>query len=187
LPNSELTLLQQALTYVLEDNNDAKNVRPQDIAIRNGSYKQTKNGDTYKTSFMVDIPSLKQSYRLEDTYSTNSDKNKGDYRFMAYCPKRSELKYAYWKCKDRISDENRWPYHDEIMDLLPIDKSEYTNNYNNYVEYHITGEFNGDNLIVTITDITGGNEEKAKQDLTNKGIDLSNYKIVYQDESNTPH
>lgn len=109
LSREEKLLIQQAIYYVVMDNNKGIQSMPSDVTIRNGSYKQAYDSATtiYKTSFLVDIASLKQSYRIEDIYSPLPREESGvsySYSTLALCPDRSELIYGSFDCTD-MSDE----------------------------------------------------------------------------------
>lgn len=65
--------------------------------VRNGEYQKYKDGDYTNTTFLVDIPSAKRTYRITMTIA-----GPDDYRVVqVYCVKNSELKYEnHSKCID---------------------------------------------------------------------------------------
>lgn len=77
--------------------------------IREGSYKQDYNEATsvYTTTFMLDIPKLKQSYYVTDLYSPlpQSQSKLYDYTQLVQCPTKDQLKYGEFRCTDRIKKE----------------------------------------------------------------------------------
>lgn len=77
--------------------------------IREGSYKQEYNEATsvYTTTFMLDIPKLKQSYYVTDLYSPlpQSQSKLYDYTQLVQCPTKDQLKYGEFQCTDRIKKE----------------------------------------------------------------------------------
>ncbi len=75
-----------------------------------------------------------------------------------------------------------------ILNILPIIIDEYDAEYN-YTNYRIDGG-NEDrcthDFCLIITDTTGGNEENAKTQITNRGYDLNDYEIIYHYEPIEP-
>ena len=75
-----------------------------------------------------------------------------------------------------------------ILNILPIIIDEYDAEYN-YTNYRIDGG-NEDrcthDFCLIITDTTGGNEENAKTQITNRGYDLNDYEIIYHYEHIEP-
>jgi hypothetical protein len=101
--------LQNALYETILLNNTGAN--PQNISdatIRAGSYIQdyVASVELYTTQFMVDIPSLQQSYHVRNKYSPHGEDVGGvSYRYLILCPTAAELIYAPFSCKDAISVE----------------------------------------------------------------------------------
>jgi len=111
IPVSELNAIQEILCWTV-----AKNVSKDgdlmviDAHIRDGSYSQTYSDDAqevYSTRFLVDLPSLKQSYLIADDWSPLPPQQSGltDYTLVVNCPKPEELIYG--------SFDNCWNSYDE--------------------------------------------------------------------------
>ena len=81
-----------------------------DAVIRDGSYRQQIT-DTehmiYETTFIIDIPSLKQSYSVIDKYSPLPMEESGltDYTTLVLCPDADDLIYGEFQCTDRVKWE----------------------------------------------------------------------------------
>jgi hypothetical protein len=101
--------LQNALYETILLNSAGAN--PQNISdatIRAGSYIQDYEAsvELYITQFMVDTPSLQQSYHVRNKYSPRGEDVGGvSYRYLILCPTATELIYAPFSCKDAISVE----------------------------------------------------------------------------------
>lgn len=75
-----------------------------------------------------------------------------------------------------------------ILKDLPIIVDEYDASYN-YTNYRIDGGNLTDcthDFCIIITDTTGGNEDAAKAQITNRGYNLDDYEIIYHYEPITP-
>jgi len=77
--------------------------------IRADSYDQTYDPVTqiYYTNFLIDIPSLKQTYRFLSQYSDLPREESGlfDYTIQVSCPNKSDLIWDEFKCIDRLKME----------------------------------------------------------------------------------
>ncbi len=109
LPSEEISAIVQQLNYTLTDNGVTTTVN--DATVRNGTLNQVLtdgNNMIYHTTFMVDIPSLKRSFRVEDDYSPLPVEASGltDYTRLVLCPTAEQRVYdSDTKCSDRISNE----------------------------------------------------------------------------------
>jgi hypothetical protein len=103
--------LEYAVSYNVPEAKDSINYGS--VFIRDGSYEQYSDGDLLLTSFIVDIPNLKQSYRIFDTYADQT--MLGDYTQLALCLPISDLVYGDFQCKDRLSEESSLPKSDPIL------------------------------------------------------------------------
>lgn len=111
LPDARIKLIEENLfeTITLNVSGEAKN-NVSDAVVRESSFKQTledSNKQITFTTFLVDIPSLKQSYRVNDYHSPLPAEMSGlrDYATLVLCPERSELIYDAFTCTDRIKQE----------------------------------------------------------------------------------
>ncbi len=84
-------------------NTDKKPSTIQDINIRENSITQTKDGDIFTTSFIIDIDSLKQSYEISFTWDHNNGLrvNSNAYNGIFYCVKdKDKIIYPNSPCND---------------------------------------------------------------------------------------
>ena len=108
LPQAEADAIYFQLNYTLGLNGVNRAVT--DAVIRDGSYRQQIT-DTehmiYETTFIIDIPSLKQSYSVIDKYSPLPMEESGltDYTTLVLCPSTDDLIYGEFQCTDRIKWE----------------------------------------------------------------------------------
>ena len=108
VPDSEISSINRMFGYTLDLN--GINNKINDAVVRDGTYSQSLI-DTdrliYQTTFMIDIPSLQQSYYVKDLYSPLPVEQSGlyDYTVQITCPTSSQLIYQPFDCVDRISYE----------------------------------------------------------------------------------
>jgi len=122
IPRSEIDNILVALSGTLELNTNERISRIRDIEVREGSYRQYFEGEEFFTSFIVDIESLRQSYRIINAYSPSvSDLNDTDYRQLARCIFGDDVIFPEFEfnCQDRISAESGMPRADPIQNVLP--------------------------------------------------------------------
>jgi hypothetical protein len=105
LPSTEQANMESALYYTIALNVPGGEVpRVADAVIRSGSYRQTREGDTYHTEFIVDIASLRQSYRVANRYFADGMSDDSlytyDYATTVTCPDPSELVFGDFGCVD---------------------------------------------------------------------------------------
>lgn len=107
LPQYELDRLNKEVRRIVKLNNTSRNLSKYDIVIRDNSLKQTYNNKefTYVTDFIVDLPSVKQSYRVHDEYYMIPHRYNNDYALLVTCPHPEDLIYPSFKCTDRIKQE----------------------------------------------------------------------------------
>ena len=110
LPREEILNIQRQIGYTLRLNRVSGDHG--DIVIRKNSYRQTMtNADKliYQTDFIIDLPKVKQSYQVKDSYSPLPAETSGlyDYTTLILCLDRSQLIYGDFSCNDRIKSEQR--------------------------------------------------------------------------------
>ena len=110
LPREEKLNIQRQIGYTLRLNRVSGDHG--DIVIRKNSYRQTMtNADKliYQTDFIIDLPKVKQSYQVKDSYSPLPAETSGlyDYTTLILCLDRSQLIYGDFNCNDRIKSEQR--------------------------------------------------------------------------------
>lgn len=110
LPREEILNIQRQIGYTLRLNKVSGDHG--DIIIRKNSYRQTMtNADKliYQTDFIIDLPRVKQSYQVKDSYSPLPAETSGlyDYTTLILCLDKSQLIYGDFNCNDRIKSEQR--------------------------------------------------------------------------------
>ena len=110
LPREEILNIQRQIGYTLRLNRVSGDHG--DIVIRKNSYRQTMtNADKliYQTDFIIDLPKVKQSYQVKDSYSPLPAETSGlyDYTTLILCLDKSQLIYGDFSCNDRIKSEQR--------------------------------------------------------------------------------
>ncbi|MCL2173837.1 hypothetical protein FWH58_00845 [Candidatus Saccharibacteria bacterium] len=111
LPDSEWTLIETVLYGVVQANLGGQTTPTTGAVIREGSYQQTLHDpgkQIFFTSFMVDIPTIKQSYHVEYYFSPLPNELAGlggDYNLLILCPTADELIYETFLCTDRMKQE----------------------------------------------------------------------------------
>ena len=110
LPREEILNIQRQIGYTLRLNKVSGDHG--DIIIRKNSYRQAMtNADKliYQTDFIIDLPKVKQSYQVKDSYSPLPAETSGlyDYTTLILCLDKSQLIYGDFNCNDRIKSEQR--------------------------------------------------------------------------------
>ena len=110
LPREEILNIQRQIGYTLRLNKVSGDHG--DIIIRKNSYRQPMtNADKliYQTDFIIDLPKVKQSYQVKDSYSPLPAETSGlyDYTTLILCLDKSQLIYGDFNCNDRIKSEQR--------------------------------------------------------------------------------
>ncbi len=110
LPREEILNIQRQIGYTLRLNKVSGDHG--DIVIRKNSYRQTMTDADkliYQTDFIIDLPKVKQSYQVKDSYSPLPAETSGlyDYTTLILCLDRSQLIYGDFSCNDRIKSEQR--------------------------------------------------------------------------------
>lgn len=109
LPDEEIGAIVQQLNYTLTNNGITTSVK--DAKVRDGTFNQTLTDSDrmiYHTTFMVDVPSLKRSFYVEDDYSPLPVEKSGltDYTRLVLCPTVEQRIYdSNTSCSDRITNE----------------------------------------------------------------------------------
>ena len=110
LPREEILNIQRQIGYTLRLNKVSGDHG--DIIIRKNSYRQTMTDADkliYQTDFIIDLPKVKQSYQVKDSYSPLPAETSGlyDYTTLILCLDKSQLIYGDFNCNDRIKSERR--------------------------------------------------------------------------------
>ena len=159
-------------TIALNTNQNPSKLK--DILIRNNSFKQEKNGTTYTTSFIVDIASLKQSYRVSYQWDEKDNTNNLDeWGSVVSCVKGDEVIYPDFHCKDYSTEASGTT--DSTAALLP----HFVANKYNISTVIANGEISEIKIdIFSCTNSADTYESEAKEWLKSQDINLSKYKIV---------
>lgn len=103
-----------------------------DIAIREGTFSQNYNKDTKLNSvnFIVDIPSLRQSYDISYQWvdSGGNKRSIDEYGTVVKCLNKDRVIYKDFQCKDMFSETKK--YADPIIEFLPHSTRNYKVTYN---------------------------------------------------------
>lgn len=106
LPSSEISEIQSAFYFTLAKNTSDP-LKVTDAEIRKNTIQQDFNKDKYEyvTTFLIDIPSLKQTYQVRDLYSLVPANKPLDYNPLVLCPDNSQLRWGTFDCTDRIRQD----------------------------------------------------------------------------------
>ncbi|MCL2095045.1 hypothetical protein FWH13_02905 [Candidatus Saccharibacteria bacterium] len=74
-----------------------------DAEVREGSFEQVDEV-THTVSFVVDIPSLQQSYNVSYQWS-NDGGDLVQHATMVWCPRPEQLVFPAWDCRDMLTQE----------------------------------------------------------------------------------
>lgn len=133
------------------------------------------------TSFLVDIPAIERTYKIQFNQSENPEETM-TYPVVVLCPTAAELIYPSFPCSDATDSGadsatyKKYPF----LDKMPIIISRYADN-GAYVSYRVNYEIdeNTEEIKITITDNTGGNYENALASLREIGADPKTLSIEY--------
>lgn len=159
-------------TIALNTNQDPSKLK--DILIRNNSFEQKKNGTVYTTSFIVDIASLKQSYRVSYQWDEKGNTNNLDeWGSVVSCVKADEVIYPDFHCKDYSTETAGTT--DNTAALLP----HFVANKYNISAVIVNGEISEIKIdIFSCTSSADTYESEAKEWLKSQNINMEKYKIV---------
>lgn len=162
---------------------------PEDVYIRDGSFEMTEKDGLKTANFIVDIDSLKISYRVtfSSPYGSHTQENP-----IIDCPSLSETKYPETECVGMTNSSSLAKAQQEnpIYSVLPITVNEYDKQTHVTTRFDIFGYFDSENdnkFTVNIVDYSCNNREKALQAIRDKGFDPNKYTINYQDECYKKH
>lgn len=92
-----------------------------DVTIRNGTFSQTDDGPAHSVSFIVDIPSLSQSYRVKYAWNTEDKDAVDEWGIAVTCLSEDDAVYPNFNCKDMSTVENSTANLGEALSLLGLD------------------------------------------------------------------
>lgn len=181
--NEKWTL--QRNLYVFLAQHFGEDVDPEDIYIRDGTYKESFEDGHNVADFIIDIDSLKISYEVSFAFPLNELTSQNP---VIDCPKLSEMKYRNTDCvgmynsTQSLKSEQKNP----IYKVLPIIVDTVNEETKLPVRYEVRGFFDMDNnynFVVNIMDYTGGNYENALQDIREAGFNPEDYTVNYIDKT----
>lgn len=177
IPIDKWEAIKQKLWYVIKVNiaNVDENYLD-DIAIRENSYLESEDNidgaKVYEASFLVDIDSLKQTYRVTTRWSKSKDVIFSDPPTSIECPPKFLMKYPETECRGMTtttaSPQLYLPYSKKNDDGITI--------------YDITQDNTSSKTIkVLVWDCEyEKNKTAADEYLQSTGIELEKYNIVYE-------
>jgi hypothetical protein len=126
LPENERESIEQMLRYVINLNGRGEAI-PEDAEIRGNSYAQSKTGEEFESTFVVDIPSVQQSYRVIDYYDPafRGEEVPRDYMILVVCLEKSAWIYEDFWCQDRFSVEFDMPWSDAVLRSVPYEEADF--------------------------------------------------------------
>lgn len=178
LSNGRKINIEEALFNIVKENG-ADPTKIKDAAIRDGSDIQTADNETqFSGSFIVDIPSIQQSYKISYLYSKTNDGYDSGYPVVASCVDAVDVVYDSFSCKDTTSWEKP---NDVLIEKLPHKTAYYT----------ITGSEVEDKKFIVVKIMVNTNSARTRQFFQNyktdaqnwllsQGVDLSGYSIEYR-------
>lgn len=185
LPSTERDNIEQALYDVVKLNNGGINEASiNDATIREGSYEQSFDNDIYSTVFIIDLPTLRQSYQITNFYSSSVQLT--SYTMLATCLDENQLIYGDFECVDKILLEQGGK-GGGLMRFLPFIVPHYT------VEmgYYEKGRLTPLDIEIRIWKVEIEESDKEadvlvdyyKQEINDwivdSGFDVANYKFNY--------
>lgn len=157
-----------------------------DILIRSGSFKQSKEEKTgiHSVEFIVDSESLKQSYMITYQWADNENVDLPEWGTAVKCLPEDKIIYKDFKCKDMFKEMSE-NIDESLSKVLP-----YNGDY-----YRISQYPDGDNTNISIQIMINNNStrtkerfEEYKEDalewLKSNGVNVDKYRIDYRNLSN---
>lgn len=187
LPTDRRDSINTALYKIAKDNSNGKDINIKDATIRidSVSYSYNKTTNINSGSFIVDMPSVKQSYLI--SYEWSSDENNvnlSGYSAAAACLPTNKLIYGNFNCKDSFLNSKNSTDRDPMLNLLPHSTFNYIINANINSQNKVDLEAN---IILYSSDTRDGNRDnsinKYKNEITDwiksNGLNPSDYLISY--------
>ena len=165
------------------NNMSEKDIPKSGAMIRNGSatssYDEALN--MHYGKYIVDIKDVRRTFIGYFEWSDDKDNlNYSGVSTVYYCPGIQDIIYEDFNCKDMFTDDlsSKFP----IISYLPETVEYYSDNYSSYTKYRIAYLLLDDNsrIVLTITDYTGGNQEKALEKIKELGFNPNDYEIEYK-------
>jgi hypothetical protein len=187
IPSSERNMIESTLySTATLNNSDAEKLKSiKDAVIRKGTYTQTYKASIYSTSFIVDIKSIKQSYKIQDQYSHLSVEQSGlrDYTTLALCLDKDKLLYGDFKCQDIFSQQSGVSQSDPILQYLPVSTLTYSLDLDpSSSQLRIIATIHLSNIDYKLGEQQSVDQYKSdiKAWFDSKGLDITKYSISYK-------
>ena len=183
IPDSIKKELYQSLYVKIKDDNKL-NTYKSDTIIREKSFSEkfNKNTKIYNDIFIIDIPSIKESFKIHLSWSPDSTVDLG-YEYLNFsCLEKSEVIYNDFNCEKSLGLQKE--IDDNIIKLLPYSTFHYSvalgNTTSEKIELKIT-------IYLYSSDTRNSSRESAinkyKTDFQNwmnvNNLSSDNYKITY--------
>jgi hypothetical protein len=180
-----LSAVEKELLKLLRKNSDRPGLAAKDVAaavVREGSYSQIYDGKTGVSTvdFIVDVPSLKQSYGAHYEWGSDGGNDPDIGMRILSCLPSNQLIYEKFACKDAMVEQYGWPSYDDILEYLPYHDA---SNYYIYPDRTTSG---GPLLVIHLntpkSNATLGERYKneALNRIRNWGLDPDNYDISFE-------
>lgn len=177
LPQDRRDAINKALYNIVKSNAN-------DAAIRKDSYTETYDDSNkiYSSTFIVDIASVKQSYKIIFTWSKdNNFVLKGD-NLRFDCLTQDQLIYGDFNCSEVLNIPKI--SNDPVLDYLPYSNFHYTITLNDSTGNKVELDAR---IFIYSSDTRGSSKEQAVKKykaeiaswFTSKGLDINNYIINY--------
>lgn len=124
ISNSDLEEIKTSILNYLKDNYDQfKDSTKEEITIRDKSYSQDEKDNVLYSSFIVDIPESKVTFKVNYNWSKNKQV-KVNNPITVMCPQPFELVYGKDSCLDQSNSKT--DSVDPILSSLPYNNDYYT-------------------------------------------------------------
>jgi hypothetical protein len=185
LPQDRRTAINEALYNIVKSSPASKKADVvKDAVIREGSYTESynKSSNIYSSTFIVDIASIKQSYKVIFSWSKNANTVLNGDVLRFDCLPKDQLKYGDFKCNEILNIPTI--SSDPILQYLPYSTFNYKITIASTADKKIRLNIR---IYLYSSDISNGNSDQAidqyKKESTawiqSKGLNINNYSIDY--------
>lgn len=188
IPEDRKKSLYQSLYVQISDDGKLDNYRS-DAIIRENSFseKYKKDSNIYNSAFIIDIPSIKESFKVNISWSPDSNVNLGPEDLTFSCLEKSEIIYKNFDCNKSLGLPDL--IENDITQYLPYSVSNYMITLKNnsdiktslYIDIYLDRSDTENNK-------TNNSIDKYKQSAINwiksKNLNPDNYIINYRTHGN---
>lgn len=156
-----------------------------DAYIREGSERQELNNtNVYTGEFIIDIESIKQSYRAQYSYSTDeTSRLTAGNPVVISCLPEDQLKYGPFECKDLVSGQSNkqdilmqyLPYQNFSFKIIPVEED-------GHIHLEVALDIPEVDLrgpVESRSEVVANYKIQVAQWITSKGADPSDFEIIY--------